>query len=101
MDVPVIAVTAELDMASVDEFREAVAQVPGAPERILVDLTETPFIDSMGLSALIEVHHELRSGGRGLALVAPRGTPAAQLLTLTQLRPQLPTYESRAAALDA
>lgn len=42
----------ELDAYSVGQFREALTQLASS-QRLLIDLTEVPFMDSAGLGALI------------------------------------------------
>lgn len=98
----VIAPTGELDLGSVGEFRAWLDEAIGSSERgVIVDLTEVPFIDSTGLRVLLDLNRQLREQQRPLAIVAPRGTMAAQVLTLTGLRRAMPVYESRYSALRA
>jgi anti-sigma B factor antagonist len=65
----VIAVTGEIDMATVDGLNAALAAVVGADE-VWVDLTEVGFMDSTGLSALVSGHRAL--DGR-FVVVCPDG----------------------------
>jgi anti-sigma B factor antagonist len=98
----IIAPEGELDIASVGEFRRTLADaVRDAANGLVIDLSEVSFIDSSGLGAVIEAHDRLRRKNRPVAVVAPRGTAAALVLTLTQLRRRLPVYESRREALAA
>ena len=90
----------ELDVATVDAFREqltAAMQANGA--RLVIDLSEVGFIDSTALAAILDVNERLRREQRRLAIVAPRGTAAAVLLTLSGLRSALAVYDSRSTAL--
>lgn len=101
-DVVVIAPEGELDVARIGDFRaelsKAAAYEPA--ESVTVDLTSVSFIDSSGLSALVEFEHHLRRENRRLAVVAPDGTAVAVTLTLSGLRGRLPIFETREAALD-
>jgi anti-sigma B factor antagonist len=98
----VIAPQGELDLARVDDFRgelsEAAAREPA--QSVVVDLTSVSFIDSSGLSALVEFEHHLQREQRRLAVVAPDGTAVAVMLTLSGLRTRLPILETREAALQ-
>src|SRR4029078_3060039 len=77
----VIAPSGELDMASVPEFGRVLAEVSHeSTGRVIVDLSAVDFIDSRGLRPSLELHEELVREQRSLAIVAPRGTRAAELL---------------------
>ncbi|MGN6168815.1 MAG: STAS domain-containing protein [Solirubrobacteraceae bacterium] len=96
----VIASEGEIDAASVEEFRRALSEAArGGADRLVVDLSDVSFIDSSGLSALLDVHNRLRRDKRQLVVVAPRGTVAAVLLELAGLRGSLSIFETRAGAL--
>jgi len=95
----VIAPLGDLDVATVASFEETLTE---AAERtvdgVIVDLSSVDFIDSSGLGVIIGFNERLRQERRSLAVVAPRGTAAAVLLTLTGLRRTLAVFESRGAA---
>lgn len=98
----IISPPAELDVATVDAFRDSLGDaVRCNGSRVVIDLSEVGFIDSTALAAIIQANHELRREQRELAIVAPRGTAAAVLLTLSGLRSALAVYDSRSAALRA
>jgi len=98
----VIAPTEELDVGRIGDFRVALSDAAReAAKRVVVDLTAVSFIDSSGLSALLEVQKRLRREKRQLAVVAPDGTAVAVILTLEGLRGRLEIFETRQAALDA
>jgi anti-sigma B factor antagonist len=96
----VIAPAGELDLASVDDFRAAVDEgLERAEGDVIVDLSDVAFIDSSGLGVILHAGEQLRRQQRDLAVVAPRGTAAAVLLTLAGLRRRLTIFDSRSAAL--
>ena len=96
----IISPPAELDVATLDAFRDSLgAALRTNGTQIVVDLSEVGFIDSTALAAIIQANRELRGEQRELAIVAPRGTAAAVLLTLSGLRGTLAVYDSRSAAL--
>ena len=95
----VIAPTGDLDLGSVTEFRAWLeAAVGDSSQRVVVDLSDVAFIDSTGLRVLLDLNRRLREGERDLAVVAPRGTMAAEVLTLTGLRRTIRVHESRWSA---
>jgi anti-sigma B factor antagonist len=96
----VIALTGEHDLSSVDELREALDQA--APARlIVVDLSQTAFIDSAVLGALIASHRRAGEDGHRWALVVGQGSGAAvrRILELTGLDAVMPVHASRDDAL--
>jgi anti-sigma B factor antagonist len=62
----VLAVHGELDLASAPQFREAIGALMGTGARhLVVDLSDSDFVDSAGLGALLWAGHRLRAvGGR-------------------------------------
>ena len=64
----VIAVSGEVDLFTAPEFKQRVtAAIDGGAECVVVDLSQTVFIDSSSLGVLIGAHRRLK--GRGGALV--------------------------------
>lgn len=91
----VIAPSGDIDLGSVAGFQEWLDDaIDGSDEGVIIDLTEVSFIDSTGLRVLVDLNRRLSSEERELAVVAPRGTTAAEVLTLTGLRRGLNVYES-------
>ncbi|MFD0774475.1 STAS domain-containing protein [Streptomonospora algeriensis] len=69
----VMRLRGELDLASVDRFEQTAgtAEIVYGP-RMIVDLTELSFIDSVGLGALARLHRRLiRTGGAFTVIVPP------------------------------
>ncbi len=98
----IIAPAEELDISTVDAFRAELARVlEDGADGVVIDLSDVGFIDSTGLSAILHFESKLRRDGRRLAIVAPRGTAAAMLFTLSGLRTQLAIYDSTRSALRA
>jgi len=66
----------------------------------MIDLSETAFIDSAVLGALIASHREATEHGRRWALIVGNGSGAAvrRILELTGLDAVMPVYSSREEA---
>ena len=65
-----IVASGELDVQSVPELRERLADaIDAGNTRIVIDLTDVSFIDSLSLSALVGARRKLGDDGR-LAIVA-------------------------------
>ena len=63
----------ELDAYTVGTFREALAQL-ATVRRLLIDLSEVPFMDSAGLGALIGGIRRAREAGGDVAVACSRPT---------------------------
>jgi anti-anti-sigma factor len=95
----VVVLTGEHDLSSVDELRQAFEQT-SSDRSVLVDLSDTAFIDSAVLGALIASHREAAEQGRRWALIVGNGSGAAvrRILELTGLDAVMPVYTSREEA---
>jgi anti-sigma B factor antagonist len=92
----------ELDAYTVGTFREALTRLAGHP-RLLIDLSDVPFMDSAGLGALIGGIRRAREAEGSVAVACNR--PAlSRLLHTTGFDRIVPVTESldeaRAALLD-
>ncbi|WP_127509368.1 STAS domain-containing protein [Actinoplanes solisilvae] len=69
-----LAVTGEIDLATVDDFRAAIAQaikIEGTT-RVLVDLSQVSFCDSSGIAALDRAYGEAAEQGIALRVTRPQ-----------------------------
>ena len=57
----VLAVGGEVDIVSVESFREALLAAQRAP-RVVIDLSDVTFIDSSGINALVGAWHGVAPG---------------------------------------
>lgn len=58
----VVAVRGEIDMATANELRAALRTAVRVSARVELDLRETTFMDSIGLSVLVAAHRQLEDG---------------------------------------
>jgi anti-sigma B factor antagonist len=92
-----IVAQGELDVQSVDELRARLNEALDAGnKRIVVDLAEVSFIDSLSLSALVGARRKLGDDGR-LAVVAAHEY-VRLILQATGLEQVLDVFDSREAA---
>jgi anti-sigma B factor antagonist len=88
-----VALSGELDVDSTGEVEERLIAVEeSAPQRIVIDLRELAFIDSTGLSLLINANRRAEKGGRRLTIVTGTG-PSRRLLRTTGLDTRLDVVE--------
>jgi anti-sigma B factor antagonist len=71
-DVVVVRVHGEADLHFAPELRDTLdAVIDDGPTRVLVDLSDTVFIDSMALGVLLAGTKRMRADGNRLELVVP------------------------------
>lgn len=92
----------ELDAYTVGQFREALAEL-ATKERLLIDLSGVPFMDSAGLGALIGGIRRAREAGGDVAVACSRPTLTRLLHTtgFDRIVPVTETVEGAEAALAA
>ncbi len=81
----VVAVRGEIDVETAPRVWTCLEEViPSAEERLVLDLTETTFIDSTALSVFVRAFKRLRHAGADLVLRSPSRT-ARKIFTITGL----------------
>ncbi|MET8141646.1 STAS domain-containing protein [Sphaerisporangium sp. NPDC005288] len=100
-DAVVVAVEGELDLFTApflrDEVRDAIKQ---DSSRLVLDLASLSFMDSSGLSVLIEAWRLATGEGGGVSLAAPQA-PVARILRTTGLDRRIKVYPDVDAAISA
>ncbi len=85
-DDTVVHVSGELDMSTTDRLRDVVeAQLRENPSRIVLDLTELTFCDSLGLGTLVVLSRAARKQQTSLVLRNP-GPFLNRMLDVTGVR---------------
>jgi anti-sigma B factor antagonist len=98
-NVHVVAVSGEVDLFTAPEFKQRVmAPIAAGIDRVVVDLTETTFIDSSSLGALIGAHRRLRQRG-GRLVVACESEAILKTFRITGLDGVFTVVNSVQAAL--
>jgi anti-sigma B factor antagonist len=96
-----VALRGELDLAAAEELRARLRTAcEEARGRIVLELSELEFVDSTGLSILVEYHQETRMAGGRLILVAPRPN-VVRVLGITGLDRHLMVCERLDEAIAA
>ena len=100
--IPIVVIEGDIDASNSPEIsarlRDALSNQGVV---LLVDLTETTYIDSAGINVLFRLALELKERQQELHLVVAESSPIARMLTIVGLDAAVPTYPTRAAALDA
>jgi anti-sigma B factor antagonist len=89
----------ELDAYTVGQFREALGNLSANP-RVLIDLSEVPFMDSAGLGALIGGIRRAREADGDVAVACSKAT-LTRLLHTTGFDRIVPVTESVEEAVEA
>lgn len=82
-------VSGELDMATAQQLGKALADAAGT--KVILDMVDVTFIDSVGLRTLIQARQQF--GDESLHVVAPEG-PVRRLLQLTKLEDSFSVSDS-------
>ena len=78
-----VQLTGELDISSASGVESRLMEVEErAPERLLLDLRRVNFIDSTGLSMIINADGRAKKAGRRLTIVSGDGVPRRILRTV-------------------
>ena len=81
--VPVVRLIGEIDMATADEFQaRLLSALPSEAPGLVLDLTDTDYMDSSGLKVLFVTASRLREIKRGFRLVLTDVSPIAKLLSV-------------------
>src|SRR5262245_41446625 len=96
---PVIAATGVIDLASAGDLRAALLEaIDSGCAEIWLDLSDVEFMDSTGITAIIDARGSL--DGRRFALICPAG-PVRRVLDIAGVERAIPIHDSRSAAHSA
>ena len=94
-----MAVSGEVDVHTAAQLGSALDTVIDAGAlQLVVDLTDTPFLDSTGLSVLVRALSRVRADGGSMRIVAPADR-IAKVFRLTGLATAMPLYADLPGAL--
>jgi anti-sigma B factor antagonist len=96
--VVVAAVSGEIDVSTVAQFRERLLELADNGGTLVVDLNRVAFIDSSGLGALVATARRVAEHGGGLYAVCAQPQPR-RLLWMTGVDKRIPLAATLAGAL--
>ena len=100
-DVPIAAVEGEIDASNAAEIRARMrALLTNRSRGLVVDLTQTSYLDSSGINLLFGLGAELAQRQQELHLVLPPSSPIARTISITGLDATVPTHARRQDALE-
>jgi anti-anti-sigma factor len=97
--VAVIVLKGEHDLASVPQVREAIGSQLEAGRNVVVDVTETLFVDLAIVKTLMDAREEAQGLGRRVVIEFGTTPVVRRLLELTALLDQFPHEDSRDKAI--
>jgi anti-sigma B factor antagonist len=99
-DAYVIALSGEVDLYTAPEFKQQLLDVIGrGAKHVVVDFSETTFIDSTTLGVLVGGVKRLRPEGGKLAIVCSDRN-ITKIFEITGLNKVFPIYDTRPEALE-
>jgi anti-anti-sigma factor len=89
-----VRITGEVDLSNARDVIDAVGHaVPDDVTRIVLDLTDTTYVDSAAIATLFRLSERLRDRRQDLRLVVPRASPIRAVIELTRLSQVIPVDE--------
>ena len=90
----------EIDISNVQEVSVAIEGVPAhAVSGLIVDLTNTAYLDSAGVGLLVRLAERLRGRRQEFSLLVPAESPVRAVLELTGLQRVMPLHVTLEEAL--
>jgi len=89
--IQIVRICGEVDLTNAIEVREAISRVASHDVTvILVDLSETTYLDSSGIAMLFRLAERLNERRQELRIVVPPNSPLRAALDLTNLPQNIP-----------
>jgi anti-anti-sigma factor len=101
-DTPVARLIGEVDASNANDFAAELKEaVPNTAIGLVLDLSETTYIDSSGLHLIFNLAHALRRRQQTLQLVVPPETFVSDVMAAVSLAGTARTSETLIEALEA
>jgi anti-anti-sigma factor len=101
-DVVLARLRGEVDLSNaVSVEKRLLDSVPNTATALVLDLSETEYLDSSGIRVIFEVEQRLGYRGQRMELVVPDRSVINRLLLLTQVNRVVPVSSSVEAALQS
>ena len=92
-EVPVARLEGEIDISNVDDLGSRLrGLLSNRSFALVVDLSQTTYLDSAGINLLFAVGDEMRARQQDLHLVVARASPVERMISLTGLDTALSTH---------
>jgi len=99
--ITVLELNGDLDVSSAPTLQAALQEIiDQGGQRVIVDLSDVPFMDSSGLGVLVAAHRRMTAIGGQLALANPAPT-LQKVFELTRTNRLFKVYDSVEDAMEA
>jgi anti-anti-sigma factor len=90
-----VHIAGEVDLSNARDVIDAVGHaVPDDVTLIVLDLTDTTYVDSAAIATLFRLSERLRDRRQDLRLVVPQGSPIRAVVELTRLSQVIPVDDA-------
>ena len=101
-DRTVVAIEGEVDMSNAARLgTEITAAVPNGSRELVVDLTRTTYLDSVGIALLLRLAARLASRRQTLRVAVPQDTPIRAVLDLAGVPEVIEVTDPTTSAAEA
>lgn len=101
-EVQVVRVAGEVDISNAAKLEEDISDaVPNDAAGLVLDLSDTGYLDSAGIRMLFELGERLSGRRQSVAVVVPRDSVIRHSLVVTELARAMPMQESLDEAVAA
>jgi anti-anti-sigma factor len=101
-DVELARVAGEVDASNVDELSQRLlGSVSNESRALVLDLSDTSYIDSSGISLIFDAAARLRNRRQELRLVVPPRSFVGEVLAAVSMQESVPIDEDLAGAMKA
>jgi anti-anti-sigma factor len=98
--VPFVALQGEHDVHDAPQLRQLLLEDLADSPRLVLDVSETAFVDSTVVAVILSAHRRRRNAGGGIAVVLGEGV-LRRMFEIMRLDQVLDTHATRSAALAA
>jgi anti-anti-sigma factor len=99
--VVVASIVGEVDLSNADRISERLARaIPNAAAGLVIDLSETTYLDSSGVSLVFDLAERLQARQQRVRVAVPEDAPLRRVLRVVNLGSVVPIVVSADAAAD-
>jgi anti-anti-sigma factor len=101
-EIQVVRIAGEVDISNAGELEDHISEaVPNDAAGLVIDLSDTGFLDSAGIRMLFELGERLGGRRQEVAIVVPPESLIRHSLVVTEVAQALPMHDTLDDAVDA